>query len=124
MRTNANRARRAPKAPNVPKPPSPPEVKAPVSATPKPPSPHRRRREAIQTGQDIERRAIREQDHKAYDVPDDVLSSLLVERIMGQHPNLRDDDYEAFWIRNFQLEPNDDDRAAVEHVTKLIEEGK
>lgn len=99
---------------NVPKPPAPPKP-------PKFPNLGRGKRRTADV-EDVERKAFSETRQAEYDAPDDVLSELLTARIFEQHPDLSKDDYPAFWINNFQLAPNEDDKAAVDHIRKLIDE--
>lgn len=110
MRTKANRQRRG--IPKPPKPPTAPQLH---------PARHAHTKGMLRPrAADIERKAAREQDMSAYKTPDDILGPMLMERILAQHPEIDKESYQAFWVRNFQLEPNEDDRAAVEHITKLL----
>ena len=113
MKTKRRRQSGSP-VPKLPAPPKPPKVPAFPNL-----GRGKRRKADVE---DIQRKAFSETRQAEYDAPDDVLSELLSARILEQHPDIGKDDYPAFWISNFQLQPNEDDKAAVDHIRKLIAE--
>jgi hypothetical protein len=136
MRTRQNKARRKglPTPPTPPKPPKLPSLRRGQAERPamREPNPffsddlYRAQENGATLGQvrqeEIEGKSRREQDMSHYATPEDILGPLLSARILAQHPEIDKDDYLAFWTRNWQLEPNEDDRAAAEHIIKLIDE--